>query len=116
MNWIKLQDEAELNKIKEESSNQPVIIFKHSTRCSISSTALNRLERSWKDEEMKNVKAYYLDLIAYRSISNKIEEIFLVHHESPQILIIKDGKCIYHSSHLGINYEELQKKTSGIAA
>jgi bacillithiol system protein YtxJ len=116
MNWIKLQDEVELNKIKEESANQPVIIFKHSTRCSISSTALNRLERAWKDEEMKNVKAYYLDLITYRSVSNKIEEVFNVQHQSPQVLIIKDGKCIYHNSHLGINYDELQKKASGIAA
>src|SRR6478735_1638212 len=65
MNWIKLEDEQELENIKALSSSQAILIFKHSTRCSISSTAINRLERSWKDEEMKDIKIYYLDLITY---------------------------------------------------
>lgn len=112
MNWNNLQEEQELEKIKEISASQPVLIFKHSTRCSISATALNRLERSWKEADMKNVRPYLLDLISYRSISNKIADTFQVQHESPQVLVIRDGKCTYHASHLGIQYDELVKNTS----
>jgi bacillithiol system protein YtxJ len=107
MKWIILNSEKELEKIKELSNTQTVLIFKHSTRCSISSTALNRLERSWNDEEMKDTKPYHLDLINYRSVSNKIEEDFNVPHESPQVLLIKNGKCIYNASHLSISYKEI---------
>src|SRR6478735_4840636 len=100
MNWIKLEEEQELESIKDLSNSGPVIIFKHSTRCSISSTAISRLERSWNESEMANTKPYYLDLIAHRDISNKIENDFLVRHESPQVLVIKNGKCLYYASHL----------------
>lgn len=110
MKWIELKEENDLNKIKEESKQTPVVIFKHSTRCSISATALGRLERSWKDDEMENVKPYFLDLISHRDLSGQIAEEFGVKHESPQVLLIKDEKCIYHSSHLGISYAEVAKK------
>lgn len=110
MNWNKLTDVKQLNEIKELSSETPIVIFKHSTRCSISSSALNRIERSWNDDEMKGVKPYYLDLISFRDISNQIEKDFEVMHESPQMLVIKNGKCSYTSSHMGINYKELVSK------
>jgi len=109
MEWITLNEEQELDKIKEISMSQPVVIFKHSTRCSISSTALHRLERTWNGEAMKNTKAYFLDLITYRNISNKIADVFGVVHESPQILIIKNAKCVYKASHLSIAYDEISK-------
>ena len=69
MNWITLKSPDQLEALRAESKNQPVIIFKHSTRCSVSQTALSRLERNWKDEEMTSVKSYYLDLLSYREIS-----------------------------------------------
>jgi len=110
MNWNKLTDAKQLNEIKALSSETPIVIFKHSTRCSISSSALSRIERSWDEGEMKTVKPYYLDLISYRDISNQIASEFDVVHESPQLLLIKDGKCSYTSSHMGINYKELLSK------
>jgi bacillithiol system protein YtxJ len=110
MEWIPLKDEQELEKIKEMSASQPVVIFKHSTRCSISSTALNRLERNWKTEETKNIKPYLLDLLNFRSISNAIETTFKITHQSPQILLIKNGECIYNASHLAISYPEILTK------
>ena len=112
MNWIKLTSEDELNQIKTLSEQGKVLIFKHSTRCSISSMALSRLERAWKDDEMKGVKPYFLDLIAYRNLSNRIAEEFGVQHESPQVLMIEKGKCIYHDSHSGISYQEIKNKAS----
>lgn len=104
MNWIALTDEEQLEIIKQESEKQPIAIFKHSTRCSISSMAKMRLERA---ETPQNISFYYLDLIGYRSLSNKIAELFRVHHESPQVLLIKNGECIYDESHNGIDMQDI---------
>jgi bacillithiol system protein YtxJ len=108
MDWNQLDNAAKLAAIKEESNTQKVLIFKHSTRCSISTMALGRLERSWKDNEMTALKPYYLDLLNFRSISNQIAEDFGITHESPQVLVIENGQCVYHASHSDIDYKELK--------
>jgi bacillithiol system protein YtxJ len=110
MNWNLLESESDLNQINELSFKQAVLIFKHSTRCSISSAALNRIERNWNISDADILKPYYLDLIAYRNISNKIAELFEVEHQSPQVLIIVNGKSVYHESHYGIAYQDIIAK------
>ena len=110
MNWNQLNSEKTLETIKELSASKAVIIFKHSTRCPVSHMALSWFERSWKDEEMQQVEPYYLDLLQHRPISGKIAEEFDVQHESPQLLLIRNGKCTYHRSHSNISYKELQKE------
>jgi bacillithiol system protein YtxJ len=105
MNWINLTDSQQIQEIIELSKQSPVLIFKHSTRCSISSTALNRLERAWN---LTDAKAYYLDLIAYRPISNALAEQFNVEHQSPQVLIIKNGQCVHHENHWEIAFDTIQ--------
>ena len=107
--WVPLTDESQLEIIKKESASQPQVIFKHSTRCSISSMAKSRLERSPIPPE---VKFYFLDLIRYRSLSNKVEEFYVVQHESPQILVIRNGECIYDESHNGITMDEIEEEVS----
>lgn len=91
MNWLPLVTLDELTQV-DMLSNQPdisaVVIFKHNTRCSISSMALNRLERSWSFPEQK-LPAYYLDLLNFRAISAEIEQRYGITHQSPQILVIK---------------------------
>ena len=104
MHWIHLTDEEQLKQIVIKSQSRPQVIFKHSTRCSISSVALQRLQ---KVSQPSDIDFYYLDLIAYRGISNKISEVFNVDHESPQVLVIKDGDCIYDESHLAISMNEI---------
>ncbi len=104
MEWKKLTDENQLGQIKTQSSTTPQLIFKHSTRCSISSMAKNRLDRS-KDTE--GIDFYYLDLLNYRKISQQIETDFMVSHESPQVLLIKNGECIYDESHSGISMDAI---------
>ncbi|MBL0146225.1 MAG: bacillithiol system redox-active protein YtxJ [Chitinophagaceae bacterium] len=104
MNWINLVREDQLTQIIELSATQPQIIFKHSTRCSISDVAKNRLEKSTVPQ---GIDFYYLDLLNYRNISNKIAEVFSVYHESPQILLIKNGQCVYDESHGGIRMEDI---------
>ncbi len=107
--WIELKSVEQLNTLKEQSNTRPVVIFKHSTRCSISSMALNRLNRT---EKPGDILFYYLDLISYRNISNQIAQDFKVHHESPQILLIKNGECTYEESHNGIDMTEIVAQAS----
>lgn len=104
MEWKTLDNEEQLNVIIEQSNSSPVIIFKHSTRCSISAMAKSRL---YKEQTPENITFYYLDLIAYRSLSNKIADVFSVVHESPQVLLIKNGECVYEESHNGITMDEI---------
>ncbi len=104
LNWELLNSESGLEAIKIKSVEKPQIIFKHSTRCSISAMAKRRLERTWDIDETK-ATIYYLDLIAYRSISNKVADDFGVTHQSPQILIIKNGQSIFDTSHNDIDTE-----------
>ncbi len=104
MLWNQLTDITQLEPIKQASFNKPQIIFKHSTRCSISSMALNRLERETAPD---NADFYFLDLIQYRSVSNAVADVFDVYHESPQVLIIKNGECTYDESHQGIQMSEI---------
>lgn len=105
MNWKELTKESQLSEIKEESKNRPQVIFKHSTRCSISAVAKSRLERGTPPA---NVDFYFLDLIRDRSLSNKIAEEFSVYHESPQVLVIKNGECVYDESHSGISMADIE--------
>lgn len=104
MEWIKLTSENQLQDIRDNSKTRPQIIFKHSIRCSISSMALSRLERTYTP---MNADFYFLDLIQYRNISNKIASDFNVPHESPQLLIIVNGECIYDESHSAININDI---------
>ncbi len=105
MNWNQLTEELQLDEIIADSHQRPIIIFKHSTRCSISSTALSRLERAWDAE---GSPAYLLDLISFRPISQKIAEIFEVEHQSPQVLVISNGQCSYSATHWDISMEEIK--------
>lgn len=105
MNWIPLCSSEDLEQVIHLSQEKPQVIFKHSTRCSISSVAKSRLERAGAPSEFQ---FHYLDLISYRSLSNSIADRFSVEHESPQILVIKDGKCIYNESHMGIDMDEIK--------
>ncbi|MFC4873863.1 bacillithiol system redox-active protein YtxJ [Negadavirga shengliensis] len=107
MSWKKLDNISQLSTIREESKEKPVLIFKHSTRCSISSMAWNRIERSWNAEDSEKISPYFLDLISYREISDAIAREFNVAHASPQVIVIKNGEAIYDNSHMGINYREI---------
>ena len=104
MDWIPLTSDQDLEKLLKESEEKPQVIFKHSTRCSISSMAKSRID---KVSSIASINFHYLDLIAYRALSNKISEHFGVYHESPQVLLIKNGACVYDESHLSIYPEEI---------
>ena len=104
MEWNHLNNISQLSEIKEASKKNPVVIFKHSTRCSISAMALNRFERRWRES---NIDFYFLDLISNRDISNAVEQEFRVMHQSPQAILVKDEKAVFDASHSGIDFEEI---------
>ncbi len=106
MKWHEIQSVDDVQTIIDRSRVVPCLILKHSTRCSISSMAKSRLEMGW-DLAEDQVEAYYLDLIRYRDVSAFIAGEFGVEHESPQALLIEDGNCSYHASHLNIRAADL---------
>jgi bacillithiol system protein YtxJ len=112
MQWILLNSSEQLEALTQDSFQQPQIIFKHSTRCSISSIAKKRLEQA--KNELPEV-VYFLDLIRYRSLSNEVAQRFQIVHQSPQILIIYNGICIYHESHLSISGKNIQQQLTKLS-
>ncbi len=104
MQWKNITDPEQVSQIKNRQGYS--LIFKHSTRCSVSAMAKRRFELDW-DAIPSDTPLYFLDLITYRNISNQIAETFQVHHESPQILLIKDGECVLDASHSDISAEEI---------
>jgi len=104
MNWKILSDDTQLVDVIKRSFETPQVIFKHSTRCSVSSMAKSRLERA---AEPEGIEFNFVDLIANRNLSNKIAEDLKVWHESPQVLLLKNGECIYDESHTGISMEDI---------
>jgi len=103
MNWISFTSADQLNEIKKHEGYS--LIFKHSTRCSISMMAKRRFELDWEDLP-EDMPLYFLDLISYRELSAQVAQLFQVHHESPQLLLIKDGECVLDQSHGAISVEE----------
>ena len=108
INWVSLTDLGQLNEISQLSNEQPVVIFKHSTRCSISRMALKQFENEFDLSD--KVTPYFLDLIAFRDISNEIASRFELVHQSPQLLLIVGGKSVYNVSHSSIDADELKTK------
>lgn len=107
MDWSALTDLQQLDAIVGESNENPVLIFKHSTRCSISRFALKQFEKEFDLEG--RIKTYFLDLLEHRDISNEIAYRFNVPHQSPQILLIKEGISVYDTSHDDIQVNSLRR-------
>lgn len=105
--WNPIQSEQDLENAVKKSYEQKVAIFKHSTSCFISKTVLKNFEKEIESAEENNTVLYFLDLLAYRNLSNKIAEDFNIRHESPQLLVIENGKVINNASHQNISISQL---------
>lgn len=105
--WIDLTEIDQLQTIKKVSTSKTQIIFKHSISCGISRMVKNQFVEDYNFNE-SDVDLYYLDLINNRAVSNAVEDIFQVIHESPQVLVIKKGVVVAHDSHGGINDLDLK--------
>lgn len=106
--WIQLRSIEQLKLAIENSFEKPIMLFKHSTRCSISSMAKTRFENNWPTENA-SCDLYFLDLLQYRAISDEIEKMTGVVHQSPQAILIRNKEVIYEDSHSAINALEIAK-------
>lgn len=107
--WKELSSLETLEKLEEDSSQKTVVVYKHSTRCGVSRVVLRNLEAEYDLPKSAPVDLYFLDLISHREVSNKIAEKFGVRHESPQLIIIKNGKAVYDASHQSVSAESIKK-------
>lgn len=106
-NWNKLDNVSQIGELTALSRERSVLIFKHSTRCGISRMTLKRFEAEFDLAE--KVTPYLLDLLAYRDVSNAVSFEFDIVHQSPQILLIKDGKCVFAASHEAIDAAQISR-------
>ena len=113
IHWSPLASIEAVEALRQRSAEAPCVIFKHSTRCNISAIAKYRLEDDWDFGE-GDLHAYLLDLISHRSLSAYVAEAFSVYHESPQVLLIVGGECVYDASHLDISVAELREALDGM--
>ncbi|MDR9456990.1 MAG: bacillithiol system redox-active protein YtxJ [Salegentibacter sp.] len=105
--WKYITEEQDIEELEKQSFSKPVIIFKYSTRCGISRITLRKFENDLP--ENMDVAFYFMDLVKYRSLSNEIAERFKVSHESPQLIVLKEGKVLHHSSHQDIHAKRLSE-------
>ena len=108
LNWSNITSVEMLEEVYSSSENKPNLFFKHSTRCSISSMALNGFERNWNKEVECNL--YFIDLIAHRDVSNKLAELSGVIHQSPQAIVVSGGQIIYSATHSGIDANDIESR------
>lgn len=105
--WIPLTSLTQLDEIEKRSLVRPQFIFKHSTTCGISRMVINMFKNSYELNE-NQADLYYVDLHAFREISNEVGYRFQVLHQSPQLLVIKNGTTVAHASHGSIAEVDLQ--------
>ncbi|WP_298553311.1 bacillithiol system redox-active protein YtxJ [uncultured Algibacter sp.] len=106
--WITLSDLKQLDAIAKKSKTKTQVVFKHSTRCGISRMVMNQFVDAY-DLTENDLDLYYLDLLNYRDVSNEVGFKFQVMHQSPQILVIKNGVVVAHASHGAINEVDLSR-------
>ena len=104
--WKKIESEEDLEKAIQDSFQHRIAIFKHSTSCFISKTVLRNFEKEIENLDQK-IDLYYLDLLAHRPVSNKISEDLGVTHQSPQLIVIENGKAVNNASHQNISVDQI---------
>ncbi|MDP4683417.1 MAG: bacillithiol system redox-active protein YtxJ [Crocinitomicaceae bacterium] len=109
--WKNIESIQMLDELVSLTQDNAVLIFKHSTRCSISMMALTRFESEW-DLNISSCDLYFLDLITHRDISNKIAEITGVIHQSPQVIVLRKGEVLYEESHNSISARDIKKEVN----
>lgn len=110
-----VKDQVQLDKLDQQSyddGGQPIVFFKHSVRCGISAMVWQRLKKDWP-EQLPDCQLFYLDIINNRGLSGALAERYEVEHESPQVMVIQNGKCIFNTSHHGITAQAIAKAIHG---
>lgn len=104
--WHSISEEGEIAEILLSSNDKPQVIYKHSTRCATSFFALKNVQ-GLAEAVREKADFYMVDVIGQRRLSFQIAEQLGVRHESPQLIILKDGEVFWHGSHHNVNDEVL---------
>ena len=113
LEWQDLETSGDLRTLIRRSHDIPVVIFKHSVRCGASAIVKRRLEEDW-DLQSDDVDTYLLDLVAHSDVSNEVANAFGVRHQSPQVLIIKDGRSIFDASHGDVSAATIRQALASV--
>ncbi|MBZ9778341.1 bacillithiol system redox-active protein YtxJ [Psychroflexus sp. CAK8W] len=105
--WRTLEDITQLDAVEKLSEEKLVVIFKHSVTCGISNMVWHQFQNEI-DFNNDDIEMLYLDLLAHRDVSNEITRRFQVLHQSPQILVIRDGEVLHHASHSAIRLSDIK--------
>lgn len=111
--WTDIIDVSQLDSIEQESKSVPVLIFKYSTRCNLSTFMLKKFEKKF-DYEEGSVKPYFLDIRAFRNISDEIAIRYGIAHQSPQIILLKDRRAVYYANHEHIKFEDFKERVGNL--
>lgn len=112
--WKTIESSDQIEEIIQASRTTPVVIYKHSRHCGVSFFVRARLEKQWKNGY--DVDFYFLDLVSHRDVSNEVADRFGVRHESPQVLLIRNGESVFDTSHVGVSAKALRKALENTAA
>ena len=102
--WKTLASEDDIASLEKNT----ILFFKHSTRCPISQQALQRLTKDWEANASSLATPCLIEVRQQRSLSNLLTQRYNIEHASPQVLLIVNGKCVYHASHEQIKYEDIR--------
>ena len=105
--WEYITSTEQLTEVLSTTNEKPVLLFKHSTRCSISAMALQGFERNWTSES-EFCGLYFIDLLKHRDVSNLAEELTGISHQSPQVIVIKGKEVVYDASHSSIDPRRIE--------
>ena len=100
--FFKIDDRRTLDQLITDSKNKPILIFKHSNACGISSAAYRELE---KLEDQVNV----LEVQSARDVSRELSDLTGIRHETPQVIVFKDGKAVWNASHFEVKAGAVRK-------
>ncbi|MDX6692623.1 MAG: hypothetical protein QOF02_226 [Blastocatellia bacterium] len=96
-------DESALKELFTLSNSQPVILFKHSTTCPISAAAYQEMSGYGGEVSLVVVQES-------RDLSRSIEQLTGVRHESPQAIILRDGKAVWSASHWSVTADAVKSE------
>jgi len=105
--WREITSIEEWDKVMSDSASRQVIVLKHSTRCPVSASALEEYEAYLADKPNPDTDYYLVKVIESRPVSNKIAEDLGVVHQSPQMILVKDGKAVWNTSHWSVTKKHM---------
>jgi bacillithiol system protein YtxJ len=96
--FVRITDTKAFEELLSRSKEGPVVIFKHSTTCPISARAYHQMERFEGEVDLVEIQKA-------RELSREIQDRTGVEHETPQVIVLRNGQVVWNASHWKIKAE-----------